>query len=130
MQLKPLPDHRDCQGDYVNASYVDVSLSLIFNLNTSHSLSSIAGIYIVCQTSFLQHKVHHQFIHTYLAYTGNHKHTCVYYTHPHKTDTHPIHTLIYTEVCNRHYTNIVSQVPYRRLWLISGGWSGKRGHPP
>ena len=44
MQLKPLPDHRDCQGDYVNASYVDVSLSLIFNLNTSHSLSSIAGI--------------------------------------------------------------------------------------
>ena len=39
-----LPDHRDCQGDYVNASYVDVSLSLIFNLNTSHSLSSIAGI--------------------------------------------------------------------------------------
>ena len=44
MQLKPLPDHRDCQGDYVNASYVDVSLSLIFNLNTYHSLSSIAGI--------------------------------------------------------------------------------------
>ena len=40
MQLKPLPDHRDCQGDYVNASYVDVSLSLIFNLNTS----PIAGI--------------------------------------------------------------------------------------
>ena len=44
VQLKPLPDHRDCQGDYVNASYVDVSLSLIFNLNTYHSLSSIAGI--------------------------------------------------------------------------------------
>ena len=36
MQLKPLPDHRDCQGDYVNASYVDVSLTNLWrkNLNT------------------------------------------------------------------------------------------------
>ena len=53
------------------------------------------------QTSFLQHKVHHQFIHTYLAYTGNHKHTCVYYTHPHK-NRHTPNTRTNTEVCNRH----------------------------
>ena len=55
----------------------------------------------MCQTGFLQHKVHHQFIHTYLAYTGNHKHN-VYNTPPTKTDTQSPSTHTNTEVCNRH----------------------------
>ena len=38
--LKPLPEFEDCQGDYINACYVDVrntaSLTVIILLPTSH----------------------------------------------------------------------------------------------
>ena len=53
VQLKPLPDHRDCQGDYVNASYVDVSLTHSLNTSIIFSLFfiSIIGTFNTQQVS-------------------------------------------------------------------------------
>ena len=94
MQLKPLPDHRDCLGDYVNASYVDVSLTNLWRKKLEHLIIILYSLllhflqgyhtsnkYLATQGSPpITHTASQQHIH-------KHKHIHVH-THTHKKQTH------------------------------------------